>query len=271
MQPIPGSTRRLGLPVAWLILLACAGGDLTLPGDIGQPTDLVLVSGDEQSADPGDELPSPLVVRLVDGQGNGVPAGVVTWVVGTGGGSVSEGTVTTDAEGFASVRLTLGPTPGSNTVSAVVSGLGVVTFAASAMGGNGGGGGGGGDGGGGGGGGGEDDDDDDDGVLLPHHLVFLVQPSDAVEGERIAPAIVVAVVDQNDNVVPDFKIKIELVTAGESVKLGGKRERDTEDGIATFDDLKVEDESDGVVLRALAPEEPFLGVVESRAFRVEDD
>lgn len=154
--------KRLSGAAVWLVILACGGGDLTLPGDVGPASDLVLVSGDEQSADPGDELPAPLVVRLVDAEGNGVPAGAVTWVVGSGGGSVSATTVTTDAEGYASARLTLGPSPGANSVSAVVSGLAVVTFSSVANGGNNGGGDGGGGGGDGGGGDGGDDDDDDD-------------------------------------------------------------------------------------------------------------
>jgi len=85
-------------------------------------------------------VPVPLVVRLVDAQGNPVRASAVTWVIGDGGGSVSPATVQTDTAGLGSTQLTLGPSPGVNTVNAVVSGVDIVTFTASATGGGGGGG-----------------------------------------------------------------------------------------------------------------------------------
>jgi hypothetical protein len=131
--------RGMIFPGSLLAVLACQGGDLTLPGEVGPPADLVLVSGDSQSARAGDEVPVPLVVRLVDEQGNAVHNAAISWVVGDGGGSVSPLTVETDTAGLASTRLTLGPSPGVNTVNAVVSGVDIVTFTASATGGGGGG------------------------------------------------------------------------------------------------------------------------------------
>jgi hypothetical protein len=136
--------RRLIFPGSLLAVLACGGGDLTLPGQVGPPSDLLQVSGNSQSAQAGNEVPAPLVVRLVDEQGNAVRGSAVSWVVGDGGGTVSPVTVPTDTAGLASTRLTLGPSPGTNTVNAVVSGIGIVTFTASATGGGGGGAGGGG-------------------------------------------------------------------------------------------------------------------------------
>jgi hypothetical protein len=123
-----------------LAAIACGGGDLTLPQQPGSPADLLRISGDNQSARVGNEVPVPLVVRLVDEQGNAVRAAAVSWVVGDGGGSVSPVTIQTDTAGLASTRLTLGPSPGVNTVNAVVSGVDIVTFTASATGGGGGGG-----------------------------------------------------------------------------------------------------------------------------------
>jgi hypothetical protein len=102
----------------------------------------VLISGSGQTAPPGSELPDPLVVRLVDEAGNGISGQAVTWVVATGGGSVNPTTSTTDAEGFASARWTLGPSNGANSLNAVVSGVGVVGFTATGTHGGGGGGGG---------------------------------------------------------------------------------------------------------------------------------
>jgi len=127
-----------------LAVWACGGGDLTLPAQPGPPADLLRVSGDSQSARVGNEVPGPLVVRLVDEQGIAVRNAAVSWVVGDGGGSVSPVSIQTDTAGLASARLTLGPSPGTNTVNAVVSGVDIVTFIASATGGGGAGGGGGG-------------------------------------------------------------------------------------------------------------------------------
>ena len=236
------------LPVAaGLVALACGGGSLGLPGDGSTPTDLVKVSGDDQSARAGEALPAPLVVRLLDDQGNGVPAGSVTWVVEDGGGTVSPAAATTDGDGLASVNWTLGPSPGSNRVSAVVAGVDTVTFTANATGGGG------------------------DGGRGPDHLVFLTEPSDAPKGERITPPVTIAVVDLNGDAVAEFKTKVRLELAAGSGKLGGKVEQDTKDGVATFEDLKVDEVGDGKVLRALAHEAGYLGTVESAPFAVVED
>jgi len=95
---------------------------------------LELASGDGQTGAPGEELAEPLVVRLVDENGDGVANRAVTWVVATGGGTASPASSDTDDQGFASTAWTLGPQAGGNTLSAVVSGVGVVSFTATAVG-----------------------------------------------------------------------------------------------------------------------------------------
>ena len=50
---------------------------------------LERVSGNDQSGRIGSELPEPLVVRLTDLAGNGVANRAVSWVIATGGGSVT--------------------------------------------------------------------------------------------------------------------------------------------------------------------------------------
>ena len=97
----------------------------------GAPSGVSIVSGDDQIGPVSTELPSPLVVQVRDGAGNPVASVAVSWVIGSGGGSVTP-TSTTDAAGQASAAWTLGATPGANTVSAVVSGIGVVEFSATA-------------------------------------------------------------------------------------------------------------------------------------------
>lgn len=196
--------------------------EFTATARAGGADRLVRVSGDDQSARPGSRLENPLVVRLVDNAGNGVPNRAVSWVVATGGGEVEPGTSTTDGNGRASTEWTLGPGGGSNTLNAVVSGVGVVGFSATAT-----------DGGGGGG--------------DAARLAFQVQPSRSREGERISPAVEVAVLDQSGNRVTDreFEVKLELRTEDGNGdphrgKLKGGRTERTQAGVARFFDLKVD-------------------------------
>ncbi|MBA3894012.1 MAG: Ig-like domain-containing protein [Gemmatimonadales bacterium] len=124
--------RRLHLllvAVPALVALGCNGGDLVLPSTV-EPANIEILEGDDQVGTPGQPLPDDLVVRLVDTAGIGVPGQSVTWVVATGGGNVSPATSTTNRDGLASAEWTLGPAAGPNTVSAVVAGIGGVTFSA---------------------------------------------------------------------------------------------------------------------------------------------
>jgi Bacterial Ig-like domain (group 1) len=210
----------------------------------GTPSNLVIVSGNGQSGPPGQELPQPLVVRLVDDDGNGVPNRAVTWVIGVGGGSVAPATSTTNGNGEAEARWTLGPASGANTLSAVVSVVGFVRFTATATQGSGGGGG-----------------------SSPSSLRFLVQPSDAEEDRRMFPPVLIEVLDQNGSRVTDqqIEIKLELIGDNDGRLKGDERER-TRSGVATFDDLEVDKEGD-YRLRATAD---GLPAVESNAFEIRE-
>jgi adhesin/invasin len=211
----------------------------------GSPEDLTLVSGNGQSAAPGSPLPAPLVVRLVDQSGNGVPNRPVSWVVATGGGSVSPASSTTDPEGRASTSWTIGA--GANTLNAVVSGVGVVGFTATGTSGGGGGGGGG-------------------GGSTASRLEFRVQPSDTEEKETMSPSVEVSVLDQNGNLVTDrqFPIKLQLIDDRNRVRADGTV--NTRSGVATF---TIRINRDGEYrLRASTDGLPS---VESDRFEVEDD
>ncbi len=98
----------------------------------GSASHVQKVDGDGQSGLAGTELPTALVVQVLDGQGNAVVGRAVTWVIGAGGGSVAPVNTTTDGQGKATTRWTLGPSVGNNTVNAVVSGVETVTFTATA-------------------------------------------------------------------------------------------------------------------------------------------
>jgi hypothetical protein len=108
----------------------------------------------------------------------------------------------------------------------------------------------------------------------PDHLVFRVQPSDTEENEVISPAVEVAILDQQGDVVTVSGIEIELELIREdgrdSNELRGDRRSETEDGIAVFPDLEVDRDDNGYRLRASARGMPELGTVDSSPFDIED-
>jgi hypothetical protein len=105
-------------------------------------------------------------------------------------------------------------------------------------------------------------------------LVFLVQPTDTEKDETISPAVAVAIVDDDGDVVPlsGMEIRLELVREkGESSnELEGDTTQLTDDGVAVFPDLRVDGDDRDYRLRATAPARPELGSVDSETFDVED-
>ncbi|HEY8468050.1 MAG TPA: Ig-like domain-containing protein [Longimicrobiales bacterium] len=99
----------------------------------GPPAAASPAGGDGQIGPAGWPLEQPLVVKVADAYGNGIAGVGVEWEVTGGGGSVDPATSTTDANGMASTRLTLGPTPGPNSVTARPAGLPAVVFGATAL------------------------------------------------------------------------------------------------------------------------------------------
>ena len=95
------------------------------------PPTLTSVSGNNQSAAVGTALAHPFVVEVRDGNGTPLSGVVVTFVVLTGGGTLTNPTATTDANGQADSTLHLGTEPGTNTVEVSAEGISeIVTFSA---------------------------------------------------------------------------------------------------------------------------------------------
>ena len=101
------------------------------------PHSLTKVSGDEQEGPANTQLAESFVVLVSDEDGAAIAGVVVSFSVTAGGGmlsattdanpctiesSTSSTTATTDANGHAAIRLTLGSEPGTNTVEATVAG-----------------------------------------------------------------------------------------------------------------------------------------------------
>ena len=97
------------------------------------PHSLTKVSGDGQGGRAGEPLAKPFIVSVLDQDRAAFAGAVVTFSVTAGGGTLSATTVTTDANGRAATRLTLGNDAGTNTVTATVAGLAAVTFTATAI------------------------------------------------------------------------------------------------------------------------------------------
>ena len=106
---------------------------VTFTAEAISPT-LRSVSGDNQIATVGTTLANPFVVEVHDGTGNPLVGVGVSFVVRTGGGTLSTGTTTTDANGQADSTLHLGTDTGVNTVEVSVEGISeTVTFTAEAI------------------------------------------------------------------------------------------------------------------------------------------
>ena len=95
----------------------------------GDPADaLKKVSGDNQNGTPDSALADPFVVEVQDEDGEPLSGHTVSFSVTAGGGSLSETSDVSDADGHAETTLTLGSERGVNSVRASVPGADPVTF-----------------------------------------------------------------------------------------------------------------------------------------------
>jgi hypothetical protein len=95
----------------------------TETGTPAAPKWLVIYSGNNQAAPVGTTLPAPLVTKVSDQYGNGVPGVAVSFSDGGAGGILSAPTVTTDSLGHSSVNYTNPANPGMITITASSPGL----------------------------------------------------------------------------------------------------------------------------------------------------
>jgi hypothetical protein len=209
----------------------------------GVPARLVQVDGDGQRDSISAPLGTAYVVRVVDGAGAPVAGVTIRWEADPGSGVIVPGVTITDAAGEATARHTLGPAAGTQRVQAWVHGAAGlrVTFTATATHG------------------------------APVRLAFTVQPSDVEEDERIRPAVEVTIYDRLGNVATGVRdeVRMSLVLFSGSLfaRLRGGTERRPDDGVAVFDDLRIDRSGTAFRLRA------HLGgiAVDSNPFAVHDD
>ena len=92
------------------------------------PESLTIVSGDNQTGNPGSRLANALVVEVRDADGDPIEGIRVTFSVTAGGGRLSETSATTNAQGRAQTSLTLGSERAVNSVQASVTGVDPITL-----------------------------------------------------------------------------------------------------------------------------------------------
>ncbi|HJP61727.1 MAG TPA: hypothetical protein VJ865_17085 [Gemmatimonadaceae bacterium] len=98
-------------------LSACGSDDAVSPPPRPHFT---LIAGDEQTGTTGQPLDDPLIIRITHDDGTPVVGEEVDWAVTSGGGSFSETTSHTDADGKASTTWTLGDVRGDQSAAALV-------------------------------------------------------------------------------------------------------------------------------------------------------
>lgn len=98
-------------------------------------------------------------------------------------------------------------------------------------------------------------------------LQFVTQPSNAAAGASIAPAIRVAIQDQQGNTVTTATDSVRLSLNPGTGNLGGVVAVKAVNGVATFDQVTVGVSGTGYTLTAIAPQSPLVSVTSS-AFSV---
>jgi hypothetical protein len=222
-----GMSRRLLAPLVVLASLAgCHLGDvLSSPGAPGggPPTGgpvptgaraLTMVAGNDQRDTIGATLATPYAVRVSDENARPVSGVTVRWAVVEGNGSVSVSQSATDAGGVARVIHTLGPELGTHAVQASVAGISATRrFSSTARHG------------------------------APRDLAYEVDPSNAVMGERIAPAIRLVLRDRlghvTEGITGNANISIVSGTGTPLAQLSGTLVAALQGGRLTFDDVRV--------------------------------
>jgi hypothetical protein len=124
-RPRPFLAARRVLFAAAIVLTA---GNCTLNVDVNGPSVIIKDAGDNQTAPRSTQLPEPFTVLVANQFGQSLKNVTVTWSILSGGGSLSETSNKTIEGGVSSVTYTTGPTAGTATIQARVSGISPVVF-----------------------------------------------------------------------------------------------------------------------------------------------
>ena len=194
------------------------------------PAKLQKIAGDGQSAAAGTAVATAPTVKVTDAGGNPVKDVLVVFAITGGDGTVQPATpVPTDAGGVAAVSSwTLGNDPGTNLLTASISGTGVTgnpaVFTATGQ------------------------------VGTADKLVFVTQPSNVNINSAIAPPVAVQVQDAVGNVVnSSAQVVITLDNNPTNATLTGTTTVNASGGTASFSNLKINKAGSGYTLTATSP------------------
>jgi uncharacterized protein (TIGR03437 family) len=105
-----------------------------LTPEVVKPASMSIVSGNGQSAMVGENLAAPLVLKIADSTGAGIPGVVVTFTVSpAGAATVQPAAAITLNDGTVTATVTLGSNPGPFTITAASYALPNLTFTATAL------------------------------------------------------------------------------------------------------------------------------------------
>jgi hypothetical protein len=116
---------RVALVALVVAVVGCGGDGSTDPST---PRAITRVSPDSQTTAAGVKMAQPLVVLVTGGGGAPLANTPVAWTIGTGGGTLSDTTVMTDAAGHAQTTYTPGTTVTMAHVNAQAGSLTGVVF-----------------------------------------------------------------------------------------------------------------------------------------------
>jgi hypothetical protein len=121
--------QRLVNRILTLVVATAALSGCSLNTDIGGPTAIVILNGQNQTAATSTALPTAFTVVVVGSFNVPMPGQPVTWlVVAPGGGSLSTASSVTDQNGLASTTYTTGTTAGTVKIQASSNSLTPVLF-----------------------------------------------------------------------------------------------------------------------------------------------
>jgi hypothetical protein len=129
IQPMSQFVRAI--TALWIVLAVGCGSDSGSPTNVEPPlvpTNLGATTGQNLTSIAGDTMRAGVV--LTDAHGAAMSGRGVTFVVVSGGGTVSPSVVITDAGGRASAIWTAGPASGTHTLSATITPIAPLVFTA---------------------------------------------------------------------------------------------------------------------------------------------
>lgn len=173
---------------------------------------LLSQGGNAQTATVGTTLPQPLVVKVAASDGVGVAGTTVNFAVASGGGSLTNASAVSDANGLAQTSWKLGTSTGPQSVTASAAGLSgsPVTFTAAAQ------------------------------AANATKLLVTTQPANAAAGATLAPVVFTAE-DDNGNVATGFTgaVTVAFAANGAGGTLLGTATVNAVAGVATFSGLSI--------------------------------